>query len=176
MDQALTLNPLAEPVLILNANFEPLHVSNTRRALGLILSGKAEVIINGRGTIHTSHTTFGIPSIIRLSYMIKRPRPKINLSKKEILRRDHHTCQYCGKKSHDLTIDHVKPKHAGGAHSWVNVVAACGPCNRKKGGRTPTQAHMPLVRKPFEPRPSAEYRFNRYLTRREEWAQFLQGW
>ena len=144
MDQAL--NPLAEPVLILNANFEPLHVSNTRRALGLLLSGKAEVIINGRGTIRTSQSTFGIPSIIRLSNMIKRPRPRISMSKREIMRRDNYTCQYCGKKSHELTIDHVVPKHAGGKHIWLNVVAACGPCNRKKGGRTPTQARMPLIR------------------------------
>ena len=174
MEQAY--NPLAEPVLILNANFEPLHVSNTRRALGLIISGKAEVIINGRGTVHTSQSTFGIPSIIRLSYMIKRPRPRINMSKREIMRRDQYTCQYCGTKSHDLTIDHVKPKHAGGQHTWTNIVAACGPCNRKKGGRTPEQAHMPLKRPPFEPRPSAVYRFGRYLKRREEWDQFLQGW
>lgn len=167
---------LSEPVLILNANFEPLHVSNTRRAIGLILSGKAEVVVNGRGFLHTSHTTFGIPSIIRLSYMIKRPRPRINLTKREIMRRDNYTCQYCGKKTTDLTIDHIVPRHAGGPHEWKNVVAACPGCNRRKGGRTPEQANMPLKRPPYEPKPSATYRFGRYLKRREEWEEFLTGW
>ena len=169
-------SPLAEPVLILNANFEPLHVSSTKRALGLVLSGKAEVIIDGQQKVRTSSHTFDIPSIIRLSYMIRRPRPRINLTKREVMRRDNHTCQYCGRKTHDLTIDHIKPRHAGGPHTWLNVVAACPSCNRKKGGKTPEQANMPLRRPPFEPKPTAMYRFGRYIKVREEWETFLQGW
>lgn len=169
-------NPLAEPVLILNVNFEPLHVSNTKRALGLLLSGKAELILNGRGYIHTSNNRFEIPSIIRLSSMIKRPRPRINLSKREVLRRDDYMCQYCGKKSTQLTIDHIIPRHAGGTNDWLNVVAACPPCNRRKGGKTPDQANMPLRRPPYEPRPSAMYRFGRHLKSRREWEPFLNGW
>ena len=169
-------NPLTEPVLVLNANFEPLHVSNTRRAIGLLFSGKAEVILNGRGTIHTTTDKFGIPSIIRLSHMIRRPRPRVNLTKREIMRRDDFTCQYCGRRTTDLTIDHVLPRHAGGPHTWLNVVAACPACNRRKGGRTPDQANMPLIKSPREPSASAMYRFNRYLTQREEWEQFLNGW
>lgn len=169
-------NPLAEPVLILNVNFEPLHVSSTKRALGLLLSGKAELILNGRGYIKTSNDKFEIPSIIRLSYMIKRPRPRVNLSKREVLRRDEYMCQYCGKKSTQLTIDHIIPKHAGGTNDWLNVVAACPPCNRRKGGKTPDQANMPLRRPPYEPRPSAMYRFGRHLKSRQEWEPFLNGW
>ncbi len=169
-------NPLAEPVLVLNANFEPLHVSNTRRALGLLFSGKAEVILNGRGIIHTTSDRFGIPSIIRLSHMIRRPRPRVNLTKREIMRRDHFTCQYCGRNVGDLTIDHIVPRHAGGRHTWLNVVTACQACNRRKGGRTPEQANMPLHRSPFEPSASALYRFNRYLNLRGEWEAYLTGW
>lgn len=169
-------NPLAEPVLILNVNFEPLHVSNTKRALGLLLSGKAELILNGRGYIHTNSDKFEIPSIIRLSYMIKRPRPRVNLTKREILRRDDYTCQYCGKKTTQLTIDHVIPRHAGGSNDWDNVVAACPPCNRRKGGQTPDQANMPLRTLPTEPKPSAIYRFGRHLKARQEWQPYLSGW
>ncbi|MCB0035786.1 MAG: HNH endonuclease, partial [Anaerolineales bacterium] len=162
--------------LILNVNFEPLHVSSTKRALGLLLSGKAELILNGRGYIKTSNDKFEIPSIIRLSYMIKRPRPRVNLSKREVLRRDEYMCQYCGKKTTQLTIDHIIPKHAGGTNDWLNVVAACPPCNRRKGGKTPDQANMPLRRPPYEPRPSAMYRFGRHLKSRQEWEPFLNGW
>ncbi len=169
-------NALSEPVLILNANFEPLHVSSTKRALGLVFAGKAEVIIDSEESIHTCSHRFDIPSIIRLSYMIRRPRPRINLNKREIMRRDNHTCQYCGKKTTDLTIDHVKPRHAGGPHTWLNVVAACSNCNRRKGGRSPEQANMPLKRPPFEPKPTAMYRFGAYIHKREEWETFLQGW
>lgn len=169
-------NPLAEPVLVLNANFEPLHVSSTKRAIGLLLSGKAEMILNGRGKVHTSSATFDIPSIVRLSHMIKRPRPRVNLSKREVLRRDEYTCQYCGKKTRILTIDHIKPRHAGGGNEWENVVAACPPCNRHKGGKTPDQANMTLRRLPFEPRPSAIYLFGRHLNKRNEWEPFLTGW
>ena len=167
---------LNEPVLILNVNFEPLHVCNTKRALSLVLSGKAEIVLNGRGTIRSPSREFDLPSIIKLQYMVKRPRPRVSLSKREILRRDNYTCQYCGRKSSHLTIDHVVPRHMGGPHSWRNLVAACSPCNRRKGGRTPEQANMLLLRPPFEPSPSAAYRFGRHLEHHEEWVPFISGW
>jgi len=78
---------LQEPVLILNVTFEPIHVCSTKRALALVLSGKAEIVINGRGTIRSAASEFEIPSVIKLSHMIRRPRPRIALSKREILRR-----------------------------------------------------------------------------------------
>lgn len=172
----IKVNPLREPVLILNANFEPLHVSSTRRALGLLFSGKAEVIVNGRGYIRSATAEYGIPSIIRLSNMIRRPRPRVNLTKREVMRRDNFTCQYCGSRQPLLTIDHVVPRHVGGQHRWDNVVAACQNCNRRKGGRTPEQASMPLRHIPREPKATALYRFSKYLNQREEWTQFLNGW
>lgn len=170
------LMKLNEPVLILNINYEPLHVCNIKRALNLLLAGKAEIVLNGRGYIHTSSDQFEIPSVIKLAYMVKRPRPQIALSKREILRRDDYTCQYCGRKTNLLTIDHVVPRHAGGSHSWYNLVAACAPCNRRKGGKMLDQANMQLRRRPFEPNPSAFYLFGNHLEKRQEWNEFLEGW
>ncbi len=167
---------LNEPVLILNVNFEPLHVCNTKRALSLVLMGKAETIVNGRGVVRSSRAEFEVPSVIRLSYMIKRPRPHISLSKREILRRDEFTCQYCGRQLRHLTIDHVIPRHQNGPHTWQNLVAACMPCNRRKGGKRPVEANMSLRRKPFEPKATAVYRFSQHLQRNQEWAPFIEGW
>ncbi len=173
MGNALLLNL---PVLILNVNFEPLHVCNTKRALALVFSGKAETILNGRGIIRSTSTEFEVPSVIRLSYMIKRPRPRLALSKREVLRRDEYTCQYCGRTMRHLTIDHVVPRHKGGPHTWQNLVAACSACNRRKGGRSPTEANMSLQRQPFEPKATAIYRFGRHLSHNQEWQQFIEGW
>lgn len=170
------LTNLNEPVLILNVNYEPLHVCNIRRAMNLLFAGKAEIVLNGRGYIRTSNEQYEIPSVIKLAYMVKRPRLQITLSKREILRRDDYTCQYCGRKTHLLTIDHIVPRHAGGSHSWHNLVAACAPCNRRKGGKTIEQANMKLYRRPFEPNPSAIYLFGNHLDKRQEWGKFLEGW
>ena len=164
------------PVLILNVNFEPLHVCNLKRAIGLVMSGKAEIILNGRGVIHSSTAVHEIPSVIRLSYLIKRPRPRVSLSKREVLRRDEYTCQYCGRQLRQLTIDHVVPRHRGGPHTWQNLVAACAACNRRKGGRSPKEAGMHLLRRPAEPRATANYRFGSHLKHNQEWRQFTEGW
>ena len=164
------------PVLVLNANFEPLNVCSTRRALGLLLSGKAEMLLNGRGTIQTVRKAYPRPSIIRLEYMIKRPRPRVRLSKREIFRRDHYTCQYCGVQGGHLTLDHVIPRHLGGEHSWKNLVTACANCNLKKGGRTLQKAQMHLRHVPREPRPTASYRFGTHLAENESWEPYLEGW
>jgi len=88
-----------EPVLVLNANFEPLNICPTRRAIGLMMTSKATLILNGRGFIHTVSQEFPRPSIIRLERMIKRPRIRVKLNKREVLRRDNYTCQYCGNNT-----------------------------------------------------------------------------
>jgi 5-methylcytosine-specific restriction endonuclease McrA len=162
--------------LVLNANYEPLNVCSTKRALVLIFSEKASLIKNGRGYIKTVSSAYLAPSIIRLDEMIKRPRPSVKLSKSEVFRRDNFTCQYCGKRTPKLTIDHVTPRHMGGTHSWENLVAACPSCNHKKGGKTPGQAHMHLINNPFRPNSSAEYRFGRYLKIHDDWLPFVKGW
>jgi 5-methylcytosine-specific restriction endonuclease McrA len=165
-----------EPVLVLNANFEPLNVCNTRRAITLVISGKANLVMNGRGYIRTVSKAFPRPSIIRLSHMIKRPRQHVHLTKREILRRDNYTCQYCGRKMLHLTIDHIIPRHLGGCHTWENLVAACPSCNHHKGGRTLEQAHMKLLKQPKEPPSSATYVFAKHIENNREWMPFIEGW
>jgi len=167
---------LSAPVLVLNANYEPLNVCSTKRAFSLIFSEKALLVMNGRGVIQTVSRAYPAPSIIRLDQMIKRPRPKVKLTKIEIFRRDDFTCQYCGQNSTRLTIDHVVPRHLGGLHVWENVVAACPACNHKKGGNTTRQANMMLLNIPRAPDASAEYRFGRYLKANTEWLPFVRGW
>jgi len=164
------------PVLVLNANFEPIHVCNVRRAIGLILSDKASLVMNGRGEIKTVAREFPIPSVIRLQKMISRPRPHLKLTRREVFRRDNYTCQYCGRGAGDLTIDHVMPRHLGGKHIWTNVVAACPQCNHRKGGRKLEESGMHTMRIPREPPSSAYYIFSRHLDETIEWEQFLQGW
>jgi 5-methylcytosine-specific restriction endonuclease McrA len=166
----------SDAVLVLNANYEPINVCNTRRAIGLILLGKAEILVNGRGVIRTARSEFPRPSVIRMGYMIHRPRPRVKLTKREVFRRDGYVCQYCGQETPHLTIDHVVPRHRGGAHSWDNLVAACPACNRRKGGRMPQEAQMHLRHRPAEPQPSAGYLFARHLRDNGDWAQFIEGW
>lgn len=165
-----------EPVLVLNANFEPLNVCTTRRAITMVLGGKASLVMNGRGVIRTVSKSFPRPSIIRLFRMIKRPRPTVRLTKREVLRRDDYTCQYCGKRSPYLTVDHVFPRRLGGTHRWDNLVAACPGCNHRKGGRTIEQAGMHLLRKPTRPPASAKYLFAGHLNQNQEWTPFIEGW
>lgn len=165
-----------EPVLVLNANYEPLNVCDTRRALGLLLSGKAELILNGRGVIHAARAAFPRPSVIRMEYMVKRPRTRVKLTKREIFRRDDYTCQYCGTPGTHLTIDHIVPRYRGGTHTWDNLVAACPACNRRKGGRLLSEAHMILRHRPVEPVPTARYLYGRHLRNNQEWVKFIEGW
>lgn len=167
---------MLDSVLVLNANFEPIHICNTRRALSLILNDKAALILNGRGYIHTVCTVFPIPSVIRLEKMIIRPRPEVQLTRHEIFRRDAYTCQYCGTKGGELTIDHVIPRTANGPHSWTNVVAACIHCNHHKGPRTPEQAGLQLLHLPTKPPGSIQYYFQKHLHENTGWEEFLQGW
>jgi 5-methylcytosine-specific restriction endonuclease McrA len=164
------------PVLVLNANFEPINVCDMRRAVGLLQSEKASLVVNGRGEIKTVGAAFPRPSVIRLQKMISRPRPVLRLTRREVFRRDNYTCQYCGKHTTDLTIDHVIPRHMGGRHIWTNVVAACSGCNHRKGGRRPEEIHMQPLRIPAEPPSSANYIFGRHLPENAEWETFLSGW
>ena len=148
---------------------------NVRRAFVLLDRGKAEIIENGRGYLHSPTYLFEIPSVIRLIYLIRRPRPQGRLTRRDVFLRDHFTCQYCGKQTKDLTLDHVLPRHRGGGHSWINVVAACKPCNHRKAGRTPQEAHMHLHRAPFRPGYSFFRSFYPYLESQEGWRKFIPG-
>ena len=165
-----------EPVLVLNANFEPIHVCSTRRAVTLILAGKAGMIANGRGHIRTISQLIPRPSVIRLETQIHRPRPRVKLTRREVFRRDNYTCQYCGKREGSLTIDHVIPRHMGGRHIWTNLVTACSTCNHRKGGRKVDEAHMHLLHIPKEPPADASYIFGKHLSENQEWEPYVSGW
>ncbi len=164
------------PVLVLNQNYEPLNVCNVRRAVVLVLGGKAEVIEMANQVIRTATRSLPLPSIIRLVSMVRRPRPRVRLTRKEIFARDNWCCAYCGKQTRDLTLDHVMPRYRGGPHTWENLVAACKPCNHRKAGRTPGEARMLLGREPAPPRVSIYHAFFPYLGAREEWRPFVPGY
>ncbi|MCH7736452.1 MAG: HNH endonuclease [Chloroflexi bacterium] len=142
------------PVLVLNLNYVPVNVCTVRRAIVLVTKGKAEQLENHLGQLHTVSRVVDAPSVIRLAYMVKRPFLPRKLSKKEVFLRDKFTCQYCGKKAHDLTLDHVIPRRQHGAHTWENVVTACNRCNLRKAGRTPAEAKMRLGKTPRAPDPN----------------------
>lgn len=167
---------MQEPVLVLNANFEPINVCSTRRAIGLILTEKAAMVVNGRGHIHTINQLLPRPAVIRLEHMIHRPRPRVKLTRREVFRRDNYTCQYCGRRNNPLTVDHILPKHLGGQHVWTNVVAACPGCNHRKGGRRLDEVNMSLLHVPKEPSASAVYLYGRHLDEYGEWEPYITGW
>jgi 5-methylcytosine-specific restriction endonuclease McrA len=163
------------PVLVLNQNYEPLNICRARRAVVLIYQGKAEMLENGLGLIHSTNQVYYIPSVIRLPYLIKRSRREKRLTRLEVFHRDHYTCQYCGKATKDLTLDHVLPRYRGGQHSWENVVSACISCNRHKAGRTPEEAKMKLRNQPSPP--TYNYSFYvpyQYLQTRSDWNKYLR--
>ncbi len=162
------------PVLVLNQSYEPLNICRVRRAIVLLQYGKAEMLENGAGFIHAATRDFPLPSVIRLAYMIKRPRPQRKLTRLEIFHRDQYTCQYCGKQTHQLTLDHVIPRYRGGEHVWGNVVSACIPCNRHKAGKTPHEAGMKLIHQPAPPRgDSFFYISHRHLQTQSQWQKYL---
>lgn len=142
---------MGQDVLVLNTNYEPLNVCTMRRAMALVMLGKAEVLELRDKPLRTCERSLEAPSVLRMRYTVRRPMPQLRLSRHSILARDNYTCQYCGVKGKDLTIDHVVPKWAGGPQTWDNLVACCRRCNLKKGDKTPQQAHMKLARKPKRP-------------------------
>jgi 5-methylcytosine-specific restriction endonuclease McrA len=126
-------------VLILNQTFEPLQVCSARRAVVLLFTGKAERVEDTPRVIRSPSTALLLPSVIRLHRFVRKPeQPSIAFNKKNILKRDAHTCQYCGRNGGErMTIDHVIPKSLGGRTVWENVVSACRACNLKKGNKPP---------------------------------------
>lgn len=166
---------LERRALVLNQNFEPLHVCSARRAFVLVHFGKAEVVEGSAVEIRGVDTAFPLPSVIRLQYQVRRPLPQIRLTRREVFARDGGRCQYCGRNA-DLTLDHVVPRHRGGPHEWENLITACRACNHRKGGRTPSEAHMRLLRQPTRPVATPASLFAHYLEGYREWQPFLFGW
>ncbi|MBD3257795.1 HNH endonuclease [candidate division GN15 bacterium] len=139
-------------VLMLNQNYEPLTVCSARRAVVLLFQGKAEMIEPADGLkIRTVKNAYRLPSVVRLWQYRRVPFKRIMLTRKNVIMRDNHRCQYCGTTKGPMTIDHVIPKRLKGADTWENMVCACVKCNNKKGDRTPEKAGMTLRRKPARP-------------------------
>ncbi|MCS7081735.1 MAG: HNH endonuclease [Bacteroidetes bacterium] len=138
-------------VLVLNHDYRPLTICSVQRAIGLLCCRKAELLAARDGYfLHSPSTRLPLPSIIRLRYYVAIPHKRVMLSRRNVLRRDGFRCQYCGSRER-LTVDHVVPKSKGGTDSWENLVTACTACNNRKGNRTPEEAGMRLLRRPFRP-------------------------
>lgn len=160
-------------VLVLNASYEPLNVCCWKRAVVLIFKGKAEQVEHNGKVIYTN---FHVPTVIRLRNYIKIPHKEIPLTRKNLMYRDHYSCQYCGVKSVSLTIDHVIPRSKGGTDSWDNVVACCQSCNVKKGNRTPKEANIRLLKQPRTPVGNLYFEIRRLATSDfPDWQKYIIG-
>jgi len=140
--------------LVLNASFEPLSTVTMNRAVVLVLQDKA-VVEQSHPALRVRAATVDlpVPRVIRLCRYVRVPfRRRAPWSRRGVLVRDQHRCAYCGRRA--TTVDHVVPRSAGGADSWLNTVASCAEDNHRKADRTPEQAGMPLLRQPFEPTPA----------------------
>ncbi len=183
---------LSSSVLVLNRSYLPVHVTSARRAFSLLYQGIARVVDEQYQTfdfeawsqlavardaeaIGTPGGLIRVPRVIVLLVFDRLPRRHVRFSRINLMARDGFRCQYCGFKPHrsELNLDHVVPRSVGGRSTWENVVTSCVDCNRKKGGRTPRQAHMKLVRKPERPRwtPLANLMWS--SVRYQEWRPYL---
>lgn len=162
--------------LLLNASFEPIKIISWQRAVTLMFLNKVEVVNSYERDIRSVSFAIKMPAVVRLLRYVKLQRRHPPLSRLNLLARDGFRCQYCERtlSYKEATIDHVLPRSQGGTTHWKNVVTACHPCNRKKGGRTPLQAHMKLLAEPHEPEwlPVLTVRFYHNLP--PSWLTFLQ--
>lgn len=159
-------------VLVLNQSYEPVMVTNAKRAVILMLLGKAEEIVNYEEIIHSPSFEMPLPSVVRLARYVRLQQRDVVLTRKNILKRDNHHCQYCGRRSVPLTLDHVVPKHRNGPDTWENLVAACHACNVRKGNRTPAEAGMRLQSLPRKP--SRITYFQKFVRKHQQsWRPYL---
>ena len=144
---------MASATLLLNSTYEPLKVISWQRAITLAWVGKVEIVRSYERDIRSVTLKFRMPAVVRLLRFIRRKRPQVSFSRKNLFLRDHGACQYCGvaREPGELTYDHVLPRSQGGTTDWTNIVTCCVDCNRKKGGRTPEQAGMKLRKLPRRP-------------------------
>jgi len=139
--------------LLLNATFEPLMVISWKKAVVMVFLDKVEVVEEYERILRGVTFALRLPAVIRLTRYVRRKTPLVKFSRQNLYVRDSGRCQYCGVsfEQKELTYDHVIPRSKGGQTEWTNVVTCCTSCNLKKGGRTPEEAGMPLMRKPRVP-------------------------
>jgi 5-methylcytosine-specific restriction endonuclease McrA len=157
-------------VLILNNSYEPLQVLSMRKAVKLLAKNRADLIKSKEGrTISSRYQSIPMPSVIRLNQYVKYARKPVPYSKKNVLIRDQHTCQYCGIKNAS-TIDHIIPQSKGGQNTWENTVACCVKCNTKKADVSLAKSGFTLNRQPRRP---SQFVLLKYLSKYPEWNEFL---
>ncbi len=145
--------------LALNASFEPLTMVPVRRALRLLIDGKAEIVESESDkVIRSERLVLPRPAVIRLTRFIHVPRKfRRQVTNTFLFARDGYTCQYCGRPSallkprEALTRDHITPLSRGGLNEWTNVTTACGPCNTRKANKLPSEIGMHPLTAPYEP-------------------------
>lgn len=146
----LVTSLLMDRVLVLNSDYTPLNVTDTRRGFILVMKGKAEIVKEDVNKIVTTIGEFVKPLIIRLVNYVKFRRGAIKVGRRRIMKRDGYQCGYCGS-SRNLTIDHIIPRSKGGDNSWKNLVTCCNKCNNLKDDKTAEQVGLKLKTKPYEP-------------------------
>lgn len=183
---------LASQVLVLNRSFMPIHVTSLRRAFTLLYLGIAKAVDHQYDTfdfhswselsVATHHETIGligrlirIPRVILLTTYNHVPKRHVRFSRHNIYLRDGNACQFCGKRlaRSDLNLDHVVPRSQGGKTTWENVVTSCIPCNRRKGGMSPAQVGLKLVRHPIRPSWTPFMDLSLKEIRYDEWRPFF---
>ena len=143
-----------DAVLVVNFDNSPLSVATLRRAVRLLLSGKAKAVETSPEVVRsTGGFSMPMPTVIRMLYYVVRKPAEVKLTKANVLFRDGYQCAYCGVRGsrESMTVDHVTPRAKGGTTTWKNLVTACSRCNAKKADRTLVQAGMPLLYKPRRP-------------------------
>ena len=178
-------------VLVLNRNYQPVHVTSVKRAFSLLYAGLARAIDSqyrlydfvswsalgsaNHEAISTVSRSIRVPRVVVLTAFEHLPKGRVRFSRLNIYARDHDTCQYCGQHlpRAQLNLDHVVPRTLGGRTSWENIVCSCIECNLKKGGRTPDQARMKLIRPAVRPRWTPFFRGAARKASYREWLPFL---
>ena len=195
---------LDSSVLVLNRFFMAVHVISARRAFALVWKRVAEVIHivddrydsfnfeswreisqckeffpeeGGHDFVRTVSFQICVPRVIRLVGYDKQPRRRVKFNRRNLFARDDNHCQYCGRRfpTTELSLDHVIPRSRGGKAGWSNVVCACTNCNKRKGGRTPREARMKLIRAPQEPKRSPLIRLKLRSGKYRSWKAFLDN-
>ena len=164
-------------VLLLSSGYEPLRIISWQNAISMFFLGKVEVLEEYEQDIRSVSLVIKCPAVVRLLRYIRVGRKSPPLSRGNILARDNFTCQYCSKdlSSREATLDHVVPRSQGGKTTWENIVCACGSCNRRKGGRTPREARMKLLKKPIKPDWLPVLHIKLHGNVPEAWQLFLAG-
>lgn len=190
--RAAAMSVLNSKVLVLNRSYLPVHITSVRRALSLLYQDVAHAVDReyrtfdfatwsalgpGVEAIGLVNAAIQVPRVILLRSYDRMPRRHVRFSRFNVFLRDQNRCQYCARQfpRAELNLDHVLPRSRGGASIWENVVCSCHRCNRVKGGRTPNEAGMRLLREPFRPQ-WTPFMAEAYRQRRHDaWMPFLSG-